>query len=103
MSDLVPTGQYYDVKDPASPRNCWPHTIYIWDIVPREPLTRVEIFKNWYIRHQEFHYRQQMKKINMGAVTNTNLLLAYAMYSTRTNPDFAYENDHVHAQLRRRP
>lgn len=30
----------------------------------------------------------------MGAVTNTNLLLAYAMYSA--HPDFVDENDHVH-------
>ena len=30
----------------------------------------------------------------MGAITNTNLLLAYAMYSA--HPDFIDENDHVH-------
>jgi hypothetical protein len=35
-----------------------------------------------------------MKEINMGAVTNTNLLLAYAMYSA--HPDFVDEHDHVH-------
>ena len=40
------------------------------------------------------YYRQQMKEINMCAFTNTNLLLAYVMYSA--HPDFIDEHDHIH-------